>query len=98
MENRFHPRFQPQCDHRLSDSVRDGGNSKNPGPTAMRFRYLNSPYRGRKVRPRGHPIPDLVQIVLQIGLELLDGLTIHPGSTLVRLTLLYASHTSSFGI
>src|SRR5664279_4857111 len=73
MENRFRPRFQPQCDHRLSDSVRDGGNSKNPGPTAMRFRYLNSPYRGRKVRPRGHPIPDLVQIVLQIGLELLDG-------------------------
>src|SRR5664279_4541047 len=88
MENRFRSWLQPQCDHRLSDSVRDGGNSKNPCPTAMRFRYLNSPHRGRKIRPRGHPIPDLVQIVLQIGLELLDGLTIHPGSTLVPLDAL----------
>src|SRR4249920_2872722 len=32
--------------------------------------------------------PDLIQIVLQIGLELLHRLTVHPGGTLVGLDLL----------
>src|SRR5207344_1069319 len=35
----------------------------------MRLRNLNRPHRRRKVDPRRHPIPDLVQIVPQIGLE-----------------------------
>src|SRR4051794_18068847 len=49
----------------------------------MRLRNFDRPHRRRKVRPRGHPHPDLVEIVLQIGFELLDGLSIHPRGTLL---------------
>ena len=50
----------------------------------MRFGYLHSQHRRRKVTPRGHPIPDLVQIVLQILLKTLDAASVHPGGTLGR--------------
>ena len=49
----------------------------------MRLRYLDSPHRGRKVGPRAHPVPDLEEIVLQIGLELVEGLAVHSRGTLV---------------
>ena len=62
------------------------------------LRYLHRHDRRRKVGPRRHPVPDLVIVVLQIRLEVLDRLTIHPGGTLVRLDSPYASHTSCFGI
>ena len=54
----------------------------------MRLRYFHRPHRRRKVRPRRHPIPDPIKIVLQIGLEVLDGPPVHPGGTLVRLDAL----------
>src|SRR5712671_3214613 len=38
-------------------------------------------YRRRKVASRAHPIPDLVEVVLQVGFELLDCLTIHARCT-----------------
>src|SRR5947209_13925087 len=38
--------------------------------------------------PRGHSVPDLVQIVLQIGLEGFDGLSVHSRCALVPLHLL----------
>src|SRR5213595_1391940 len=50
----------------------------------MGLRYLDRPHRGRKVRPRAHPVPDLVQIVLQIGLELAQRHLVHSRGTLVR--------------
>jgi len=54
----------------------------------MWFRNFDCPHRRRKVGPRRHPIPDLVQVVLQIGFELFDRLPVHPGGTLVRLNAL----------
>jgi hypothetical protein len=83
MEDRLQARFQPQCNHRLGDSVGHGGNPENPRPTAMRFRYLHRPHRRRKVAARGHPVPQPIQVVTQIGLDLLDGLPGHSGGTLV---------------
>ncbi len=88
MENRLRTRFQLQGDHCLSDSVGDGGHAQHSRATAMRFRYFHRPHRRGKVRPRRHPIPDLIEIVPQIGLEVPDGLPVHPGSTLVRLDAL----------
>src|SRR6266498_1620280 len=41
--------------------------------------------RGRKVGPRAHPIPDLVEVVRKIGLELLEILPVHPRRALVGL-------------
>src|SRR6516164_7370119 len=49
------------------------------------LRDLDETHRRREVTPRGHPIPDLVEVILQVGLERLDGLTVHPGGALVGL-------------
>ena len=38
-------------------------------------------HRRRKVASRAHPVPDLVEIALQVGFELLDRLPIHTGRT-----------------
>src|SRR6266511_1761481 len=38
----------------------------------MRLRYFHRPHRRWEVTPRGHPVPDLVQVALQIFLERLD--------------------------
>src|SRR6266568_1915790 len=49
----------------------------------MRFRYLHRLHWRRKVTPRRHPIPDPVQIVLQICLEVLDRAPVHSWRSLV---------------
>ena len=49
----------------------------------MGLRYLDSAHRGWKIGPRAHAIPDLEQIILQIGLKLVQGLFIHSWGTLV---------------
>src|SRR6266511_6009158 len=50
----------------------------------MRLRDLHRLNRRRKVGPRRHPIPDLVQVALQIlFLERLQRLPVHPGRALI---------------
>src|SRR5664279_5395285 len=58
-------------------------NTASPG-----LRYLHGFHRWREVRPRGQPIPQPIQVVFQILLELLDRLPVHTGRTLVGLDLL----------
>src|SRR4051794_31760929 len=53
----------------------------------MRLRDFYTLDRRREIGPRGHPIPDLVKIALQILLELLDRATIYPCGTLIGLYL-----------
>ena len=53
----------------------------------MRLGDLNHPDRRWKPGPRAHPIPDLVELVPKIGLELGQVLPIHAGGTLVGLDL-----------
>ncbi len=53
----------------------------------MRPGDLDRPDRRWKVGPRAHPIPDLVEVVPQIGLELAQRLPIHPWGALVGLDL-----------
>ena len=83
MEFRFHGFLQPGRDHGLRDSVRDSRHAENPGPRAMRFRYFHRFHRRREVAARGHPVPDLIEITLQIGLEILNRLLVHPWRALV---------------
>src|ERR1035441_6127434 len=59
------------------------GHPEQAGPAAMRLGDLHRHHRGREVGPRGHPVPDPVEIVLQVLLERLDGLPVHPRCTLV---------------
>ncbi|MBC2586876.1 recombinase family protein [Rhodococcus aetherivorans] len=82
VEHLLHPRHQPVRHHRLGDPIGDRRDTQHPLP-AVAFRDRHRPHRLRMIRARGHPIPDLVQIVLQIGLELLEALPVHPRSTLV---------------
>ncbi len=49
------------------------------------LRYPNRPDRRRKVRARRHPIPNLIEIVLQVLLEHLDRLSIDASCSVVRL-------------
>ena len=49
------------------------------------LRYLDEPHGRRKVRARRHPIPDLVEVALQVLLECRQRLAIHARSTSVRL-------------
>ena len=86
MEDRLDLRLQPAGHHRLRDPSATVGTPRISDPAAMRLRYLHRPHRRRKVAPRGHPIPDLVQIVLQIRLELLQRAPVHPGAPLLALT------------
>src|SRR4051794_5398719 len=53
----------------------------------MRLRDLHRFHRRRKIRARRHSIPDLIQIILQIRLELLDTHTVHPGTAPIGLYL-----------
>ena len=74
--------------HGLRDPVRDSRHPENPGPAAMRLRYLHRPHRGREVRPRRHPVPDLIEVVLQVLLERPRWTARPPRCALVRLHLL----------
>src|SRR5262249_6459016 len=87
MEMRLHQWLQMHLDDHLRHAVSDRGNPQwSRAPASLR--NLDETYRRRQVTPRGHPIPELVEVILQVGLERLDGLTVHPGSALVGLDLL----------
>src|SRR5271166_3109639 len=75
-------RLNQLFDHHLRDPVAYGGHTQNPfAPTLLR--NGDSADRRRKVGSRAHPIPDLIKVSLQVGLECLDRLTIHAGRTLL---------------
>jgi len=74
--------FDELLDHHLRDSVAHGGHTQNPLAPSL-FRNGNGTHRWRKVASRTHPVPDLVEISLQVGFELLDRLTVHTGRTTI---------------
>jgi hypothetical protein len=88
MKDRLHAGLQLQRHHRLRNPVSHGRHSQDSRPTAMRLRNLHRPHLRRKVRPRRHPIPDLVQIVVPIRIEVVDGAPVRSRRTLVRLNAL----------
>ena len=56
-------------------------------PAAVRLGDHDCPDRRGKPGSRTHPIPDLVEVALKVGLELVQILAIHAGGTLVGLDL-----------
>src|SRR5450755_566549 len=87
MKPRFHQRLQEHGHGRLRDPVCDRRHPKQTDPIAVRLGDLDRPDRRWKPGPRTHPVPDLVEVALQIGLELVDILPIHAGGALVGLDL-----------
>ena len=88
MEQRFHLRLQIRPHDRLGDPVRHGGHAEHADPLASCLRYLHRTHRRREVRPRGHPIPELVEVPFQVPLELCDRLPVDTRGPLVGLDLL----------
>src|SRR5215469_1185997 len=84
MKDRLHTGLQLQRHHCLRDSVRYGRHPEDSRPATMRFRYLHRTHRRRKIRPRRHPIPDPVQIIVPVLIELINGLSIHSRRALIR--------------
>jgi hypothetical protein len=82
VEHRFHERLQVQLGDRLSDAVSDRGHAEHPH-TGSRLRYLNRPDRRRHIAPRGHSVPEPVQVPREVCLELRDRLPVDPRSALV---------------
>jgi hypothetical protein len=96
MKLRLHQWLQMFLDDHLRHAVADRGNSQR-SCTSVGFRDLHEPHRRWKVAPRGHPIPNLVEVTLQVGLERLDRLSIHPGRAVVSLDLLIGFPDNLFG-
>ena len=84
MELRFHQRLQDHLHHGLRHAIRHGRNAQR-ARAAVVLRDLDEPHGRRKVRARRHPIPDLVEIALQVLLERRQRLAIHARSSSVRL-------------
>ncbi len=83
MELWFHHRLQICLGHGLRDAVTHRRNAQLPR-AACTLRDLDLPHRWRKVAAGRHPIPDLVQVALQILLECRHRLPIHTRGTAVR--------------
>ena len=83
MKSMVRPLLQMPGHDRLRDPVCDRRHAQHADPAAMRLGDLHRPDRGRQVGPRAHPIPDLVEVVRKIGLELLEILTVHSRRALV---------------
>src|SRR5210317_741872 len=84
MKNRIYFGFQIHLDHHLRHAIRYGGYTQ-PSGSPISFGYVYRAYRRRKITARGHPIPDLIKIVLKTNLKILDRLPIDSRSPLVRL-------------
>ena len=54
----------------------------------MILRYLNRSHRPREIAPRGHPIPQLVEVVHLVGCEIVDAHSVHARRSTVRSDLL----------
>ena len=87
MEQRLHIRLQIRPHNCLGDSVGDSGHPERPHALAL-LRYLDRTNRRREVRPRGHPIPELVEVPFQVPLELLDRLAVDARRSLIGLDFL----------
>ncbi len=87
MEQRLHPGLQTPLDHRLSDSVGYLRYAERPH-ASVALRYFHPSDCPGKIAPRGHPIPDLVQVVVQVFLEVFYGLLVDARCTMIRLHLL----------
>src|SRR5919201_2669076 len=98
MEYRFHLRLQIQPHDRLGDAVRHGGHAKDPDLALLvLLGYFDRPYRRREVTPRGEPIPELVEVPLQVPLKRLDRLAVDTGRTIIGLDALVRFPDHPFG-
>ena len=88
MEDRLKLLFQQHRCRGLSHPVCHIRHTENPDPGPVILRYLNRSHRPREVAPRGHPIPQLVEVVHLVGREIVDAHSVHARRSAVRSDLL----------
>lgn len=96
VKQRIHFRFEIQLHNHLRNSIRNGRNPQGTTSTVL-LRNLNPFYRRREIRPRRHPVPDLVQIVIQVLLKRRKRHPVNPGRALVPLHALIRLLNFPFG-
>src|SRR5262249_24691292 len=84
MEHRLHNRLQIAPGDLLSDEVGDRWNTQWPRPTIY-FRNIDPPHRQRKVAPGRQPVPELVEVAREVGLDLRNRLPVYSSRSLVGL-------------
>jgi hypothetical protein len=97
VEHWLHPRLKVSVHDGLGDPIRDRRHPEHPR-AAVPLQYLHRAHRRGHIAPRRQPIPELVEVPLQVPLELLDRLLINAGRALVGLTLNQASQTARLEI
>jgi hypothetical protein len=88
MEDRLQLLLQQHRCCSLGNSIGRVRYPEHPHPRPMVLRYLHRPHRPREVAPRGHPVPQLVEVVPLIGFELGDADSVHARRPLVGPDLL----------
>ena len=88
MKHRLQDRFQVPLDHHLGDPIGDRRNPERSGSSRIAFRYVNATHGRRKVASRRHSIPDPIEVLTEILIEVLDRLAIHSSRPSVGLHLL----------
>ena len=77
VEAGLHQRLKLSLDNRLSDAVGDRGNTQWPRPSSpIPFRYIDPSHRRRMITARRQPIPELVEVVRKISLEVRNRLAV----------------------
>src|SRR5438874_1777437 len=84
VELRLHQPLQEHGHHRLGNSVSYGRYSENSDPSCC-FRDFHGFYRRWEIRSGRHPVPQPVQVIAQILLELPDRLPVHSRRALIGL-------------
>src|SRR5215211_2520122 len=84
VEERLHAGLQVSAHDGLGDPVRDGRHPEH-SRAAVSLRYLHRAHRRGHVAPRRQPVPELVEVPLQVALELRDRPLVNAGRALVGL-------------
>src|SRR5215472_14020023 len=88
VEHRLRYPFQHHRRRGLRHPVRRIWHPEQTHTVPMIFRYLHAPHRPREVTPRGHPVPQLVEVVPPLLLEQADADRVHARRTLIGPDLL----------
>src|SRR5260363_15472 len=90
-----HLRFQRELYHLLRNPVGHRRHAQYALPSCF-LRYGNSFHGGRKIAPRWHPVPQLVQIVLQALAKAFQRLLVNTGCSCVCFDPLIGLHHQLF--
>src|SRR5262245_5293158 len=84
MKHRLQDRLQVATDDFLGAAIGDSWNAQRPRPAPW-SRNIAPAHRRREVAPRGHAIPELVEVARKVGLELRNRLSIYSSRSLIGL-------------